>query len=139
MRKGAGRGEMCGSPPPTVVLACSWVSSTGVVACLCVDELLLWPCERCWGPPRHFCCCFSERGRGSVPGPRRSLHGPTLVADPTARCSSGRFHSRPTAANQTVTLIIFHRDEVRQAGVKSQEEPSKGGEVMERWRREEGN
>lgn len=44
MRKGAGRGEMCSSPPPTVVLACSWVSSTGVVACLCVDELLLWPC-----------------------------------------------------------------------------------------------
>lgn len=116
----------------------------GGVACLCGDELLLWSCELGGSPPLHPCCCFSERGRGSVPGARpRSGHGPTQVADPTARCSGGRFHSGPAAANRTVTLIISHRDEVRQAGVKSQPEPGRafkgrrGGEVMERWRGEE--
>lgn len=62
-------GETRCSPPPTVMLACSWVSSTGGVACLRGDELLLWPCERGWSLPCHSCCCFSEHGRGSVPGP----------------------------------------------------------------------
>lgn len=61
--RGWGRGVVRFSPPPTVMLACPWVSSTGVVACLCVDELLLWPCERCRSSPRHPRCCFSERGR----------------------------------------------------------------------------
>lgn len=121
--KGSREGVRCTAP--LLPLSCAWVSSTGGVACLCVDELLSWLCEWGWSPPRHSCCCFPEHGRGSVPGPRRSLHGPAQVADPTARCSGGRFHSRPAAANRTVTLIISHRDEVRQAGVKSQPEPGR--------------